>query len=63
MNDGGTDLAPNSDIRAVTVPYPRLRRFFYEHPWSSQWVGSIGFSDHRQENTGGQRGDAFHSGK
>jgi hypothetical protein len=61
MNDGGVDLAPDSNLRAETV---RSVGWFayYAHAWSDQLTSSIGVSEHRQSNSGGQLGNAFHQG-
>jgi hypothetical protein len=61
MNDGGNDLAPNAALEAATVPsYGYM--LYYEHPWNPMWMSSIGYSEHRQDNTGGQTADAFKKG-
>ena len=35
---------------------------YYGHAWSDQWSSSIGYSEHRQSNSDGQLGNAFHKG-
>lgn len=61
MNDGGVDLAPDDDLQAETVQ--TLGWFaYYDHYWSERWSSSIGYSEHRQSNTGGQLADAFKKG-
>ncbi|MBC5785394.1 porin [Ramlibacter sp. USB13] len=61
MNDGGTDLAPDAGFRAQAVN--SLGYFLYlGHAWSDRLTSSIGYSQHRQDNTGGQAGNAFHAG-
>jgi len=35
---------------------------FYNHAWSEKWSSSIGYSEHRQNNTGGQLFTAFKKG-
>ena len=35
---------------------------YYDHNWSDQWTSSVGYSEHRQSNTGGQLGTAFKKG-
>lgn len=62
MNDGGVDIAPNSAVHAATVPTLGYEAY-YEHPWGKKWVSSIGYSEHLQENLGGQLGDAFQAGR
>ena len=61
MNDGGTDLAPGANLRAEAV-----RSFgwhlYYGHAWSPALNSSIGYSEHRQDNAGGQAGNAFRTG-
>jgi hypothetical protein len=61
MNDGGNDLAPNSSLRAAAVP-TFAYMFYFEHPWNARWVSSIGYSEHVQDNQGGQNADAFNRG-
>jgi hypothetical protein len=61
MNDGGTDLAPGASLRAETVD--SLGYFVYlGHAWNEKLTSSIGYSQHRQDNTGGQAGNALHAG-
>ena len=36
---------------------------YYDHYWNDRWSSSIGFSETWQDNTQGQIGSAFHSGK
>jgi outer membrane DcaP-like protein len=61
MNDGGVDLAPDSNLRAKTVP--SLGWFtYYDHYWSDRWSSSFGASQHRQTNTGGQLATAYKEG-
>lgn len=61
MNDGGTDLAPDAGLRAEAV---RSLGYFvyYAHPWNAALTSSVGYSQHRQDNTGGQAGNALHAG-
>jgi DcaP outer membrane protein len=61
MNDGGTDLAPDSRLRAEAVTTLGYH-IYYGHAWSPKLNSSIGYSEHRQDNTGGQNGTALHSG-
>lgn len=61
MNDGGVDLAPGANLRAETVTSVGWL-VFYNHYWSDQWSSSIGYSEHRQNNTGGQLATAFQKG-
>lgn len=61
MNDGGTDLAPGTNLRAEAVP--SLGWFlYYGHAWSERLTSSVGYSQHRQDNTGGQAGNALQAG-
>lgn len=61
MNDGGTDLAPDAGFRAQAVA--SLGYFAYlGHAWSDKLTSSIGLSQHRQDNTAGQAGNALHAG-
>ena len=61
MNDGGIDIAPDASIHAQTVR--SLGWFlYYGHAWSGTLNSSIGYSEHRQDNAGGQAANAFPSG-
>jgi hypothetical protein len=60
-NDGGVDLAPGADLRAETVPSVGWL-LYYNHYWSEKWSSSVGYSEHRQNNTDGQLGSAFRKG-
>ena len=53
MNDGGIDLAPGASLQAETVKSLGWLAY-YNHAWSDKWSSSIGYSEHRQNNTGGQ---------
>lgn len=61
MNDGGTDLAPNASFRAETVPSLGYH-LYYGHAWDAKLTSAIGYSQHRQDNTAGQAGNALHTG-
>jgi hypothetical protein len=61
MNDGGVDLAPDASAKASTVG--SLGWFvYYNRSWTSMWSSAIGYSEHRQDNVGGQLGTAFKQG-
>jgi len=61
MNDVGVDLAPGSGLRAETVQsFGWLA--YYNHWWTDQWSSTIGFSQHKQDNTAGQTATAFRTG-
>jgi hypothetical protein len=61
MNDGGIDLAPDANLHAETVK--SLGWFAWlGHGWTDKWSSSIGFSQHSQDNAGGQSDNAFHRG-
>jgi len=64
FNDGGVDLAPagggvGSGAQLVKSIGMML---YYDHYWSGQWSSSIGYSQHHQDNTGGQAFNAFKTG-
>jgi hypothetical protein len=61
MNDGGVDLAPNRTLQAETVTSLGWL-VYYGHSWSDKWTSSIGYSEHRQDNTDGQLPTAFQRG-
>jgi hypothetical protein len=61
MNDGGVDLAPDANFQGEAVK--SVGWFvYYDHYWNELFSSSIGYSEHRQSNTGGQLDDAFHKG-
>ena len=62
MNDGGTDLAPDSRLQAEAVDTLGWL-LYYDHYWSEQWSSSIGYSEHSQDNTSGQLFNAFKKGR
>lgn len=61
MNDGGVDLAPDADLRAEAVTSLGWL-LYYGHSWNDKWTSSIGYSEHRQNNTDGQLFTAFRKG-
>jgi hypothetical protein len=61
MNDGGVDLAPDSNLRAEAVQTVGWFAYYDRH-WNDRWSSSIGYSEHRQDNTGGQLANAFKKG-
>ena len=61
MNDGGTDLAPNFDLSAEAVRSVGWLAY-YNRAWSDAFSSSIGYSQHKQDNTDGQLGNAFRRG-
>lgn len=61
INDGGVDLAPGANLRAEAVGSVGWL-LYYNHGWNDKWSSSIGYSEHRQNNTGGQLATAFHKG-
>jgi len=61
MNDGGVDLAPGGNFQAEAVS--SLGWFaYYDRYWNDKWSSSIGYSEHHQNNTAGQLGNAFRTG-
>lgn len=58
LNDGGIDLAPDSRLRATTVPVVGWL-LFYDRWWNDRWSSSIGWSGVDMDNTRGQDDDAF----
>lgn len=58
LNDGGIDLAPDSQLRATTVPVIGWL-LFYDRWWNDRWSSSIGWSGVDMDNTRGQDDDAF----
>jgi hypothetical protein len=65
MNDGGVDLAPgpirlgNTNAEAVeSVGWLA----YYTHVWAENWSSTIGYSQHKQDNTAGQTETAFKRG-
>lgn len=65
MNDGGADIAPSGSL---TDPHAEAVQsigwlVYYDHYWTPKWSSSIGYSEHKQDNTSGQLFNAFESGK
>jgi hypothetical protein len=58
MNDGGNDVAPDAGFDAAAVPTLGWL-LYYNRTWDEHWTSSLGYSQHRQFNIGGQTGDAF----
>lgn len=63
MNDGGVDLAPNAAITGANAVPGVGWLLYYNRQWAERWTSSIGFGEHRQFTTGGQRDDAFETGQ
>ena len=63
MNDGGVDLAPNESLTRALAVSGLGWLLYYDRQWDERWTSSIGFSEHRQWNTGGQTDDAFRIGR
>jgi len=61
FNDGGVDLAPDGSLHAQTVKSVGMM-LYYDHYWSGMWASSIGYSQHHQDNPGGQTSNAFRTG-
>jgi hypothetical protein len=61
MNDASTDLATDSSGDAEAVPLLGWL-LYYDHYWNEQFSSSIGWSETREDNTGGQAATAFHKG-
>ena len=61
MNDGGTDIAPDNNLRGATVNSLGWL-LYYNHAWTEKWTSAVGYSEHTQHNLGGQLGSAFHRG-
>jgi hypothetical protein len=61
MNDGGTDLAPDSPTppaHADAIPTIGWL-LYYNRTWNDHFTSSFGFSEHRQNTTSGQLGSAM----
>jgi len=61
MNDGGNDIAPKSDLSPSAVPTLGWL-IYYDRTWNEYWTSSIGYSQHRQYNIGGQAATSFKQG-
>lgn len=61
MNDGGTDIAPGAGLRAEAVTSLGWH-VYWGHAWREDLTSALGYSQHRQDNTAGQAGDALHTG-
>lgn len=63
FNDGGNDLGPDGNLAdGKTIPSLGWLAY-YDRFWNDEWSSSIGFSEHRQNNTNGQADDAFKTGQ
>jgi hypothetical protein len=63
MNDGGVDLAPNSVVNPQAEAVPLVGwLLYYDHWWNEKMSSSVGFSQTRQDNAGGQANTAFRTG-
>ena len=61
MNDGGVDLGPSASFSAETVEtYGGF--LYYDHYWNDRFSSSVGYSVHRQDNTGGQADNGYKQG-
>ena len=64
MQDGGTDLAPDSATNPDAEAVPTLGWLaYYNRTWNERWTSSFGFSEHRQDTTRGQLDTAFQVGQ
>ena len=61
MDDGGVDLAPDANLKAQTIQSIGWLAY-YNHYWTQQLSSAIGYSEHHQDNAGGQLDDAFKRG-
>lgn len=63
FNDGGNDLGPDGAL-TDGKPVPSLGWMaYYDRFWNDQWSSSLGFSEHRQNNTSGQAAASFRTGQ
>lgn len=63
FNDGGNDLGPDGALAdAKTIPSLGWMAY-YDRFWNDAWSSSIGFSEHRQDNTAGQADSSFETGQ
>jgi len=63
FNDGGVDLAPAGGVGAGAQLVKSIgMMLYYDHQWTGMWSSSIGYSEHHQNNTGGQANNAFKQG-
>jgi hypothetical protein len=61
MNDGGNDVAPDAGNDAAAVPTLGWL-VYYNRTWNERWTSSVGYSQHRQYNIGGQSAASFAQG-
>lgn len=61
MNDGGTDLAPGAGLRAEAVGTLGWH-LYWGHAWQEDLTSAVGYSQHRQDSTAGQAGNALRTG-
>ena len=63
MNDGGVDLAPAGGLDGAKAVPGLGWLLYYNRTWNEKFTSSIGFSEHRQWNSFGQTGNAYHNGQ
>jgi hypothetical protein len=63
FNDGGNDIGPDGNLAdAKTIPSLGWMAY-YDRFWSDEWSSSVGYSEHRQNNTNGQADSSFKTGQ
>ncbi len=64
MNDGGTDIAPDSTTNPEAEAVPTLGwLIYYNRTWNERWTSSVGYSQNDQHALRGQTDAAFESGQ
>jgi hypothetical protein len=62
INDGAVDLAPSASFQVKALPVLGWL-VAVEHWWTPRWSSAAVYSETRQENSEGQRPDAFETGR
>jgi hypothetical protein len=63
INDCCTDVAPNSALQGAEAVPLLGWLIYYDHYWNDQWSSSVGYSEAKQNTTGGQTVNAFSKGQ
>jgi hypothetical protein len=63
FNDCCVDVAPNSSLQGAEAVSALGWLLYYDHYWNDRWSSSVGYSEQKQNTTGGQAINAFSKGQ
>ena len=63
FNDCCTDVAPNSSLTGAEAVSALGWLLYYDHYWNDRWSSSVGYSEQKQNTTGGQAVNSFSKGQ